>query len=92
MGAIGQGAGEGLDPNTGGMERVDGRGVWPRVADDPNSGMCDIRPAVVIGESTGGDLNFLLALLVALMLACGVAAGVTVSFALAYADDSRAGY
>ena len=92
MGAIGQGAGGGLDPSTGAMERVHGRGVWPRAADDPTSGTRDIGSAIVIGESTGGDLNILLALLVALMLACGVAAGVTVSFALAYADDSGAGY
>jgi hypothetical protein len=92
LGAIGQGTDGVLDTNTGAMERASGGGVWPRAADDPTSGLGDIRPAVVIGESTGGDLNILLALLVALMLACGVAAGVTVSFALAYADDSGAGY
>ncbi len=46
----------------------------------------------IVGESKGGDLNKLLALLVAVTLACGVAAGVTINLAAAYADGSADGY
>jgi hypothetical protein len=92
LGTVGQGAGGVLDPNTSAMEQANGERDWPRAPDDPTPGACEIRPAIVIGKTTAGDLNILLALLVALMLACGVAAGVTVNLALAYADDSGAGY
>jgi hypothetical protein len=66
-------------------------GPWRRVSVNP-SGVIGIDPPIGAGETKGGDLNKLLALLVAVTLACGVAAGVTMNLAPAYADGSAEGY
>jgi hypothetical protein len=76
-------------------ERGDGVGDRRRAPEDssPLLGVrVELDSSIGVGETKGGDLNRLLALLVALTLACGVAAGVTVNLAPPHADESGDGY
>ncbi|HKN26961.1 MAG TPA: hypothetical protein VJY34_03400 [Roseiarcus sp.] len=82
-------------PSLSATEHANSAGEWRPILEESNPSPrapIESYTRIRVGETTGGGLNKLLALLVAVTLACGAAAGVAVTFAPSSLDGAADGY